>query len=205
MRKQEGDLLGVVDGKGNTYECSIVSIERRSARCLIRARHHMLNEPPRQIVLAVGILKNSAKFDFLVEKTTELGVNTIVPLQTARTIPRRSKSERWQKIALAAMKQSGRCVLPTVSPLTNFSDFLKGIPKGALTVMPFERSTASWRTAAGLANPEGTVVVCVGPEGGFEDEEVESARREGFHLVSFGDRRLRTETAAIVATAAFLL
>ena len=124
MRKQPGDEIRVVDGTGNVYDVRILDTARRAAHCEITAHRFMENEPAISVTLAAGVLKNGARFDFLVEKATELGVSSIVPLATERTIPQHAKTDRWQKLAIAAMKQSGRCVLPLVHPLTPFSRFM---------------------------------------------------------------------------------
>jgi 16S rRNA (uracil1498-N3)-methyltransferase len=198
----------VVDGKGNVYDARIMDLVKREAHCEITGRNFMENEPGRSVTLAVGILKNGSRFDFLVEKATELGVGSIVPLATERTIPRHARSDRWQKLAIAAMKQSGRCVLPYVFPLTPFDRFVAGFDEAGggsgggseapLKLIPHEKEAARALREA-LPGTAGNVVICIGPEGGFSDEEVERATRAGFLPVSLGPRRLRTETAAIAA------
>jgi 16S rRNA (uracil1498-N3)-methyltransferase len=204
MRKKVGDAVRVVDGSGMAYDVVIDDIEKRSARCEITARHDRLNEPEADVTLAVAVLKNFSRFDFLVEKVTELGVNTIVPLLTERTIPRHAKVERWQKLALAAMKQSGRCALPAVKELTRFTDLLDSTPKDSLKLIPHEKASATTVSEVVKHRTLRPVMVCIGPEGGFSDEEIGRAMRAGFIPVYLGTRRLRTETAAIVSVA-FLL
>jgi 16S rRNA (uracil1498-N3)-methyltransferase len=119
----------------------------------------------------------------------------IVPLLTERTIPRHAKIERWQKLALAAMKQSERCVLPLVQPLTQFDDYVKN-SKAALKIIAHEKTGGS----PALNISDATIAICIGPEGGFTEEEVARAKGCGFQLMTLGERRLRTETAAIAAT-----
>lgn len=235
MRKQVGDEIRVVDGKGNVYDARIVGIVRRAAQCEIVDHRIMENEPLISVTLAAGVVKNGARFDFLVEKATELGVRTIVPLSTERTIPQHAKTDRWQKLAIAAMKQSGRCVLPDVMPLTPFARFLSAssvgveypAPKGSfaegtpsarerdsstysplqtggsrgeppLRLIPHEKENVRSIGEVLAGKPRDTVV-CIGPEGGFTDAEIDRAVQAGFLTVSLGPRRLRTETAAIAA------
>jgi len=201
MRKESGDQIWIVDGVANAYEATIREITRRTALCTIFRHEVRLHESPVDVILGAGILKNSARFDFLVEKATELGVRRIVPLQTERTIPRHAKCERWQKLALAAMKQSGRCILPSVGPLTRLQDFVNEVKTGARCFMLHEQ----FRTPLPPADvAEGTIAVCVGPEGGFSAEEAEEALMAGFQLAGLGPRRLRTETAAIAAMSRLL-
>ncbi len=202
MRKAVGDDIRVVDGAGNAYDARIVEIIRGSARCRISSHHASLHESPVDLILGVGILKNSSNFDFLVEKTTEIGVGTIVPLLTERTIPHHARIERWQKLALAAMKQSGRCVLPRVQQLTTLHEFLSAVQSDVPRYMLHEQVR---EPLPPLLATGSRVVMCVGPEGGFSPGETDLAAHAGFELVSLGPRRLRTETAAIVAAARVLV
>ncbi len=202
MRRKPGDEIRVVDGLGNVYDAVLRSVARGSARCSITSHDVRVNEPEIEVTLAVGILKSNSNFDFLVEKAVEIGVCRIVPLRTERTIPKQAKVDRWRKIALAAMKQSGRCVLPDVRPLTGLREFLSTAP-APRKLIPHEK--VSGPSLHEAAKGTGHVCLCIGPEGGFSDEEIRIAREAGFAPVSLGPRRLRTETAAIVATAALLL
>ena len=204
MRKKIGDAIRVVDGAGMAYEATIVKIDKRSAGCDITGRHVRLNEPEMDVTLAVAVLKNFSRFDFLVEKVTELGVNTIVPLLTERTIPHHARVERWQKLALAAMKQSGRCVLPRVRELITLSDFLTATPPKNLKLIAHEKADGGMKDVFEQHNSL-SASICIGPEGGFSDAEIQCAVRSGFTPVLLGARRLRTETAAIVAGSLLLV
>ena len=202
MRMREGDAIRVVDGNGNSYDALITSITREAASCRITAHAQRLHEPVRSLTLGAGMLKNPSRFDYLVEKAAEIGVVRIVPLLTERTIPRHAKTERWQKLCIAAMKQSGRSVLPEVRQPLPFREFLSSCEGHALKFIPHEQ--AETPLTPSLIAGDGPAVVCIGPEGGFSDEEVASARESGFQPVTLGPRRLRTETAAVVACAAML-
>lgn len=203
MRKKLGDAIRVVSGEGMAYDVTIVEVSKRTARCEITASHARLNEPAIDVTLGVAILKNASKFDFLVEKVTELGVNTIVPLLTERTIPRHAKTGRWQKLALAAMKQSGRCVLPQVRDLTSLQEFITSTTPGSIKIIPHEKETQTLATVL-AQNKTSVIVLCIGPEGGFSEQEIILAQEKGFRPASLGPTRLRTETAAIVASAMVL-
>jgi 16S rRNA (uracil1498-N3)-methyltransferase len=202
MRMSAGDRVRVVDGQGNSYEAVITMISRREAECRVTAHALRLHEPARSLTLGVGMLKNPSRFDYLVEKAVEIGVARIVPLLTERTIPRHSKTERWQKLCVAAMKQSGRCVLPEVGEPVRFVEFISSCDTGALRMIPHEQAEVSLGSLC--SNGSAPAVVCVGPEGGFSNDEVDSARDAGFQPVTLGTRRLRTETAALVACALLL-
>jgi len=201
LRRKQGDEIQVVDGAGGEYVAVIGTLTRTAARCSILRRRPGLDESPVPLDLGVGILKNPARFEFLVEKAAELGVRSIVPLQTARTVPQQAKEERWQNLAVAAMKQSGRSILTRIAPLTPLAGFLGSTPAGALRLLAgLNAGTPMLRLLLAQRGRQ-SIAVCVGPEGGFTDEELSAAADSGFQVVSLGRARLRTETAAIAAAA----
>ena len=201
MRKSVGDEIRVVDGAGTAYDVRIAEIRNKTAHCAILVMHPHHHEPVLRVTLAAGVLKNPAKFDFLVEKATELGVAEIVPLRTERTISMHARVDRWGKLALAAMKQSGRSFLPRVRELTTLDAFLGGTGSDWLKYIAHEEKLPG-RVAVGK-RPEGftSAVILIGPEGGFSDAEVNICLSKGYEPLYLGERRLRTETAAIVAVA----
>ena len=207
MRKKVGDQIIVVNGQGIAYETKISNVIKKTAICSISKIIQNHNEPELNVVLAVGILKNPAKFDFLIEKVTELGVKGIIPLSTERTIPQKAKIDRWQKLALAAMKQCGRSFLPHIHQLSTFNDVLNFHKdfdsKFILHInpeLPLERNFNEAVKSQKLKS----VFLLIGPEGGFSDQEIERSKANGFIPVSLGIRRLRTETAAIAACSVLL-
>jgi 16S rRNA (uracil1498-N3)-methyltransferase len=205
MRKKVGDRIMVVDGLCMAYEIEITKFDKRAVEGKIIEKHKNHNESELNVTIAVGILKNPAKFDFLVEKVTELGVREIIPLHTERTIPEHVKTERWRKLALAAMKQCGRSFLPTVQPLTSLDELLETSDKFDLKLL-FHNDIQQQHNINELLNDANlkSVLMLIGPEGGFSESEVEKAIDHGFKTISLGNRRLRTETAAIAASALIL-
>jgi len=203
MRKHVGDIIHVTDGCGSVYQATIESIVRRTARCTVASKDRRTNEPTTSLTLAVALLKNPSRFETMVEKTVELGVARIIPLVTTRTISRNAKTERWRKITVGAMKQSLRCVLPTVVEPVSFSDFLASVPSDGNRFIPHQDEKHSFVQLINTAKDSRTTV-CIGPEGGFTEEEISAAVQCGFHPVSLGPRRLRSETAAIVAASLVL-
>lgn len=208
MRKQAGDRIVVVDGRGTAYDVRIESLEKKAAACRIESRTGGLHEPAVKVVLAAGILKNPSRFDFLVEKATELGVTEIVPLVTERTIPPRGRITRWRKLALAAMKQSGRSVLPPVRDLTTLVEALEAGSGFDRMVVAHEKGPAGPDATPGSGETAGvpspgyrTLLLLIGPEGGFSEAEVELCVGKGCEVLYLGERRLRTETAAVAALA----
>ncbi len=205
MRKKEGDLIRIVDGSGNAFDARIESVKHRSARGSVLTKFEQHGESPVRVTLAVGLLKNYAKFDFLVEKTTELGVRKIIPLRTGRTIPQHAKSGRWQKLALAAMKQSGRSFLPVVSDVMTLGDVLNRETGATHKLVAHEQVLTNSAVEFPRFGDSSDVLVIVGPEGGLDDGEITECLDTGFLPVYLGPRRLRTETAAIVILALSLL
>ncbi len=205
MRKKEGDEIRVVDGCGTAYDVRLGVLKKHMAHATILNILHSHNEPSLSVTLAIGVLKNPSKFDFLVEKVTELGVKEIIPLTTKRTISKHAKVERWQKLALAAMKQCGRSYLPSIHKLTTLSDLLMRDDHFDYKMIAHEKSNNTMTINNALTKSNASVLILVGPEGGFDDEEFEECIRTGFNQMYFGERRLRTETAAIVATSFILM
>jgi len=203
MRKTIGDHIFVTDGNDTMYETVITEIDIKSTHCDIVAMHRKYNEPHIDVTLAVSLLKNPARFDFLVEKATELGVRTIIPLLSERTVPKHEKHDRLEKIALSAMKQSGRSWLPKVQMLKTFKHLIDNSHHWPVKYVPHEKTDPSQTILSEFKHHDKvhTLLVAIGPEGGFSEEEITLALQSGFKTVSLGARRLRTETAAMVALA----
>ncbi len=199
LRLKAGDEVYVFDGVGREFRCTVSKITRDTAELGIEAEVEPAKpESPLQLNLCVALLKGE-KFDLVVQKATELGVQRVTPLITRYAdIHLRDQSDaakrvaRWQRIALEAAKQSGRAFVPEISMPVAF-DALK--PDG-VGVMFSERDGESLDT---LPTSE-TITALVGSEGGWSDEEIESARARDFHVITLGGRVLRAETAAIAVT-----
>ncbi|MGD1043983.1 MAG: RsmE family RNA methyltransferase [Bacteroidota bacterium] len=207
LRKNIGDRIFVADGNEMMYESVIAEIGKTDTRCTIAAIHHKYNEPLIDVTLAVSLLKNPARFDYLVEKTTELGVRTILPISCERTIAHNEKHERLEKIALSAMKQCGRSWLPRIQPLQNLKSLIDNSSHYQLKFILHEEADSSHTAATELKLHEDihSLLVAVGPEGGFTEEETSCAVHAGFKSISLGTRRLRTETAAVVVVSHVLV
>lgn len=207
-RKRVGELIYLLDGTGRIYTAKIVKIMRESAECEIVEENFMRGEIDVDLSVGQAILKNPGRFEFAIEKLTELGVKRIIPLITERVIPARfpedvspSKIERWRRIILSACKQSNRAIIPRFCDPLDFKNFVSssgGNDKKAIfhEGEQFERILL-YDYLEGLKNVN-SILIAVGPEGGFSDEEVEIAVSFGFDVISLGDRRLRSETASVV-------
>jgi 16S rRNA (uracil1498-N3)-methyltransferase len=201
VRKKVGERVMLLDGADATYDAVIRHMDKMHAECEILSTLQRANEPRIDITIAVSLLRNPARYDVLVEKVTELGARTIVPLLCDRTIPKSEKHTRLENIALSAMKQCGRSYLPRIQPLTSFGDLLEHAAEYSLRLIPHEKTEQSQFIGAVLQHhpdPK-SVLILIGPEGGFTENEIALAGEKGCVPISLGPRRLRAETAAISA------
>lgn len=203
LRKRVGEKIFVLDGRGTTSEVKLKSMTSKQAQGEIVATHYLLLESTIEISLAIAVLKNPSRMDFLVEKCTELGVKRILSMRTEHTIAQHAKVERLQKIARAAMKQSGRSVLPVISACKTFEEVLEELKNAEGKFLLYEKQEKSKFLGTKLHQRKNvkSIALVVGPEGKFTEEEVEKTKKRGFVCVSLGKRRLRAETAAIVSVA----
>lgn len=203
LRLKAGDEVYVFDGRGREFRCSVVKVSRDAAELRIEAEVEPAKpESQLQLNLCVALLKGE-KFDLVVQKATELGVVEVTPLITRYAdIHLRDESDaakrvnRWQRIALEAAKQSGRAFVPEISAPVAF----EAVAAEGLAVMFSERGGNSLESLMKLPVPQ-AVTALVGSEGGWSDEEIESAKARNFHVITLGGRVLRAETAAITVTA----
>lgn len=195
MRKKIGDVIHVVDGLGFIYECKIIDINKNDLNTDIISKNPSANEPCLNITLALGLLKNPSKFDFVVEKATELGVKKIVPFTSKFTIAQKPKIDRWQNLAISAMKQSQRAFLPVISECITFKNLLN---LSADTKLIADIDSEQFTINTQNQNPC-EVLILVGPEGGFSDEEISEAIMAGYKKFNLSNMRLRAETAAITS------
>ncbi|HYA85721.1 MAG TPA: 16S rRNA (uracil(1498)-N(3))-methyltransferase [Nitrospirota bacterium] len=201
MRMRAGDKLMLCDGKGTEYTVKIVDVGRSDVKTEIVSRSEK-ELPNLRITLGQGLPK-ADKMDFIVQKATELGVSSIVPIVTARTIVK-IKDEgkrivRWQKIAREAAMQSNRIDIPQIGGIRKFSDFIENLDSGSrqLLLMPWEEGTEPIKNILRQKPEAQDIVILIGPEGGYSSAEATAARDKGFRLVSLGPNILRTETAAM--------
>ncbi|NQT25104.1 16S rRNA (uracil(1498)-N(3))-methyltransferase [candidate division KSB1 bacterium] len=200
-RKRIGDIIQVVDGCGKAYESEILEISKSEAQCKILSRQSGMGEASISLTVVQGVLKGD-RFDWFVEKATEIGIRRIIPLTCERAVlnPGSNKVMRWNRIALSAMKQCGRCVLPEVTEPATMEEALTSGSEYPIQLIAHagESSHPSSMVMKVNAQPNPQIMILVGPEGGFTDEEVALAVEQGFAPVSLGPRRLRAETAGIV-------
>jgi 16S rRNA (uracil1498-N3)-methyltransferase len=204
LRLREGDTLTLFDDAGVEHEGVILSLSPRVATVRILGSAAPARESPLAITLYQGVPKGR-KMDLVVEKATELGVVAIVPFVSAfgtvSVAAALTKRERWQRIALAAAKQSGRTVIPEIGAALAFPEVLTAAATKDRALLFFEHAGATPLPPADAEPRATTAAVVVGPEGGFSADEVTRALNGGLVVCGLGPRVLRTETAALIATA----
>lgn len=198
LRMKAGALLLLTDGKGNQATASILNPDKNACTVSVVRREAIL-PAARQISLAVSLLKQVARFEWLLEKAAELGVSEIIPLKCARTEKQQFKADRWNNILLSAMLQSRQSWLPKLCEPSGLSDLLKSSSQPN----KFIAHCMEGKKASLQSGVNGDSIILIGPEGDFTEEEVRMSEAAGFTPVSLGVNRLRTETAAM--TAAVLL
>ena len=206
LRLKTGDEVYVFDGLGREFRCKVSNIKRDAAAVRIETEVEPAKaESQLQLKLCVALLKGE-KFDLVVQKATELGVNQVVPLITRYAdIHLRDETDaakrvtRWQRIALEAAKQSGRAFVPEISSPAELDSILTGTNNADLCLMFSERNGSALSSLVHQPAPE-SITALVGSEGGWSDEEIERASAHNFHIVTLGGRVLRAETAAIAVT-----
>lgn len=205
LRKTPGDRFYAIDGLGHEFTVALEHSDKTSAHCRILSTANKPRELGFEISLVQALIKKD-HFDLVVEKVTELGVHRIIPVKTRRSLPEagHTKIERWHKIALTAMKQSRRSLMPEITPVSDLNSVLRGYADRPVQKIFLHESSEQPLDASGInfAKACDTIIV-VGPEGGFTDEEAAMAAEYGFQSFSLGLRRLRAETASICGVGLF--
>ncbi|TSA26044.1 MAG: 16S rRNA (uracil(1498)-N(3))-methyltransferase [Bacteroidetes bacterium] len=200
LRLKEGDSLHLTNGKGSLYECTISLADPK--RCNVSLDSHTLFPPsPHPLHIAIAPTKNISRFEWFLEKATEIGVDAITPLICTRSERTIVKTDRLQKVLIAAMKQSSKTWLPALRDLQPFRELIRGPFNGQRFIAWCETETEALLQKVLI--PDQPVLILIGPEGDFSDEEVGQAIAAGFTPVSLGSSRLRTETAGVVACVVF--
>ena len=210
LRLKTGDVVEVFDGAGRGYAGTLTDID--ASRALVALKEPIVErrDSPLKIVLGQGIPK-SDKMEWIAQKATELGVDSIIPLSLERCVARidgdskiKSRQARWRKVAIEAAKQCGRLMVPEVMAPIRLSDFIKKIEPSDLLLVPWEEGGKPLGEA--LRDTQGArvgaIFVLIGPEGGITRGEIQLCREAGGKVVTLGPRTLRTETAGLALLSA---
>ncbi len=214
LRMRAGEELLAADGQGSEYRCILRELQDSEIRAEICRKFSGSAELPSRITLFQGLPK-SDKMDLIIQKCVELGVFRIVPVTTKRTVVKldakkeESRRKRWTAVSESAAKQSGRGIIPEISGVRGFKEAVEEAGELDVCLIPYEKAENMARTREILSGiPAGASIgVFIGPEGGFEEEEVREAMEAGARPITLGRRILRTETAgmAVLAMLGYLL
>ena len=218
LRHRPGDEISVIDGVGTLYRCALEIADAKGAEARILERAPGFGAHPYHLTMAVCPTKNIDRFEWFVEKATEIGVDVIAPVIGERSERKVLKTDRLRRLALSATKQSLKAAIPQIAEPQSVRDFIAAAP-AALKLICYcfddvERLPITAVLLSAIApNPAGSsclpverpIAILIGPEGDFSPEEAQLARENGWIPVSLGESRLRTETAAVVAATAVYL
>ena len=209
LRMSVGDKICVINGQNNKeYYCEITAVGNDAVDTRICEIRESDQELGNEVVLFQGLPK-SDKMELIIQKAVELGVHTIVPVSTDRTVVKldakkeANKRKRWMSISESAAKQSGRLRIPEVTPVVSYREALEMAKKMDVRLIPYELAEGMEKTRELMSSiqPGQSVAVFIGPEGGFESSEIEKAMDIGAWPITLGKRILRTETAGLVTLA----
>ncbi|HRO47446.1 RsmE family RNA methyltransferase [Agriterribacter sp.] len=196
LRMKKGDRLRLTDGKGKKLTATIHEQQKKGCSVFVEDELNVPVQQPR-VTIAISLLKNASRFEWFLEKATETGVSSIIPLICERTERTHFRMERMKNILVSAMLQSQQCWLPELPEPVRFKEWISradGVNKYIAHCLDTVKTGLS-----GAAGFTGDKVVCIGPEGDFTPAEIDTALQHRFTPVSLGNTRLRTETAGIAA------
>lgn len=198
LRMKAGEKLNLTDGKGNLLTCGITTINKR--HCEVEVLSSVIYPlSSKKVTIAISIIKNSSRFEWFLEKATEIGVNEIIPLLCERTEKEKFRMDRMQGICISAMLQSQQCWLPLLREPVKYENVkMWKCENGANCIAHCIDGEKAQLTNKPVNQ---SILICIGPEGDFTPKEIELALQHNFIPVSLGETRLRTETAGVVSAA----
>ena len=197
LRMKVGEQLNLTDGKGTLLTCGITAGNKR--HCEVEVLSSVIYPfLSKKITIAISFLKNANRFEWFLEKATEIGVTEIIPIICERTEKEKFRYDRMQGICISAMLQSQQCWLPVLQQPISFIKLVEQLTASQKFIAHCDEGIKqNLHSHIGTAAPS---CICIGPEGDFTEKEIEMALQNNFIPVSLGDTRLRTETAGIVAS-----
>jgi 16S rRNA (uracil1498-N3)-methyltransferase len=195
LRMKEGEHLQLTDGKGKIVTAEIIAEHKKATEVKVISASDIAARTS-QITIAISLVKNNSRFEWFLEKATEIGVSTIIPLICDRTEKQSFRYDRMKNILTSAMLQSQQAWLPALHEPIKFKEVIKNSTHEKKLIAYCD---AGEKTTISNHSISQSSIILIGPEGDFTNEEIELAKHNDFIPVSLGDTRLRTETAAIVA------
>src|SRR5690554_2305171 len=198
LRMKEGDSLTLTNGRGFFFNAEITQANAKG--CIAKILSKDYREPlPYKLHLVVAPTKLNDRYEWFLEKATEIGVSEITPIICDHSERKVIKAERYEKILQSAMKQSLKAYLPVLNPAVSFKDFIQANNNTDTLRFIAHCEETDKKSLKSLILPKKNITILIGPEGDFSSEEIDLAIKSGFTPVALGESRLRTETAAVVA------
>lgn len=198
LRMQQGEQLQLTNGKGNLLLCKIIDNNRK--KCLVEiVKFTFINPADIPVGIGISLIKNNTRFEWFLEKATEIGISAIVPLICERTEKQQFKQERMKNIVVSAMLQSEQVWLPVLHQPQKLNTFIAANPYKSRYIAHCETEANKVQLIHQPASTSKSKLILIGPEGDFTKAEILFAQQEHFVPVALGNTRLRTETAGIVA------
>jgi len=200
LRKNTGDKINIIDGKGNFYVAEISNPNPKKCEFKIIEKTYKPKNRKYKLHVAIAPTKNMERFEWFLEKAVEIGIDEITPLITTHSERKILKDDRLEKIIISTLKQAQELYLPKLNVLTKFSDFIKNQNATEKFIAHCYENTfeAEKNLLKNVYKNSDNVLIIIGPEGDFSPEEVKTALLNNFLQISLGENRLRTETAGIV-------
>ena len=202
LRMKIGDEIFVTDGKGHRFKCVIEKADPKKTFLSILEKHEEPIIRNYKITLAVAPTKNPDRLEWMVEKVVELGIDEIVLLKCDRSERKFQKGERLRKVIVSAMKQSLDTRMPELYEMLDFEKFIKNVSESSQKFFGYCSEHFPRKNFSKEIIPGKDIIIMIGPEGDFSEREVEMAVSNNFMPVTFGEKRLRTETAGVYAVCA---
>ena len=200
LRLRQGDTLHLTDGRGSLHRCEIVEAHQHHCTVKIVETQSEYGRRPYSLTMAVAPTKNIDRYEWFLEKATEVGVDRIVPIECDHSERRTIKHEREERVITSAVKQSIKAYHPTLDEMTDIKKLISAPFEGRKFIAHCDSSFEKRDYLPSIIKKTENILILIGPEGDFSPEEIKFALENGFEAISLGNQRLRTGTAAVAAT-----
>jgi 16S rRNA (uracil1498-N3)-methyltransferase len=202
LRKKSKDIIHIVDGKGGLFECEITNPHEKKCEFVILSEQENVQKRDFYLHIAIAPTKNADRLEWFIEKCVEIGIDEISLILTKHSERKFQRTERLEKIAISAMKQSLKAYLPKINELISFEKFIKTVKEKQKLIAHL---TDDAQPLTSIIEHNSSFCLMIGPEGDFSKDEADLAQSAGYQVVTLGNSRLRTETAGVVACTIFNL
>jgi 16S rRNA (uracil1498-N3)-methyltransferase len=196
LRMKNGDEISITNGQGKILSAEIVNTDKKKTEIKVLGEQLISPAEP-NIAIAISLIKNNNRFEWFIEKVTEIGVSVIIPMICKRTEKNHFRGERIKSIAISAMLQSGQAWLPQISSPVSIDEIIKDKRYSQKFIAHCIKKEK--KDLTDVVDKKSSRIILIGPEGDFTEEEVRGAIQQNFIPITLGDTRLRTETAGLVA------